>query len=213
LSLNQVSAIAHNQIGLNYLYSQDYETAMEHLKMAGDRKNYSQAFWEVRNIWLQTNLTTIVLILIGVVALVYAYLFIKAKLKLKSFAFVDNIKNNKLVQDMKFNMSVLKQPYDSFYYVKTNKRGSTLSCIIAMIIVFLLFLWNTLGKGFIFQYVTVDDVDIVALLVGYFGLILLVTVCNWLVSSIQDGEAGFLAVFRTVVISLIPLGISMGVVT
>lgn len=213
LSLNQVSAIAHNQLGLNYLYSQEYEIAMEHLKMAGDRENYSQAFWEVRNIWLQTNLTTIILILIGAIAAVYIFLFIKAKLKLKSFAFIDNIKNNKLVQDMKFNMSVLKQPYDSFYYVKTNKRGSTLSCIITMIMVFLLFLWNTLGKGFIFQYVTVDDVDIVALLVGYFGLVLLVTLCNWLVSSIQDGEAGFLAVFRTVVISLIPLGISMGVVT
>ena len=41
----------------------------------------------------------------------------------------------------------------------------------------------------------------------------LLTVCNWLVSSIQDGEAGFLAVFRTVVISLIPFGICMVVVT
>ena len=213
LSLNQVSAIAHNQIGLNYLYSQDYETAMKHLKLAGDRENYSQAFWEVRNRWLQSNLTTVIICLVSLLVLVFVYKTIKVKLKLKNLAFIDKIKDSKFVNDMKFNVTVLKQPYDSFYYVKTNKRGSTLSCIITMIVIFFIFLWYTLGKGFIFQWVSVDDVDIIALLAGYFGLIGLLTVCNWLVSSIQDGEAGFLAVFRTVVISLIPFGICMVVVT
>lgn len=213
LSLNQVSAIAHNQIGLNYLYSQNYKQAMKHLKLAGDRVNYSQAFWEERNIWLQNNLGLIVFILVLLVAAVVVTKMIMLKNGInKETSLMSRFGQLKLVKDMKFNMTVLKSPYDNFYYVRTNKKGSTLSCIITMFVVFGIFLWYTLGKGFIFQYVKAGDVDIVALLVGYFGFIFLVVFCNWLVSSIQDGEGTFLAIFRTVIISLIPVAIAMVVV-
>ena len=214
LALNQVSAIAHNQIGLNYLYSQDYKKAMYHLKLAGDRVNYSQAFWEVRNMWLQSNLVYLVLILVGV-AIIFVVLH---HLKVKKGIVVGGdltrrIANFKLVQDMKFNMTVLKHPYDSFYYIKTNKKGSTLSCFILMIVIFGIFIWYNVGKGFTFQYVRAADVDIVALIAGFFGIIFLVTLCNWLVSSIQDGEGTFLAVYRTVIVSLIPFAIGMVLTT
>lgn len=213
LSLNQVSAIAHNQLGLNYLYSQDYKTAMYHLKMAGDRKNYSQAFWEVRNIWLQTNLVWVILaFILVVIAIVVLHQLKIRKGIVVGGALTSKIANLKFIKDTKFNMTILKHPYDNFYYLKTNKKGSTLSCFIMMFIIFGIFIWNTVGKGFIFQFVQPGDVDIVALVAGFFGLIALVTICNWLISSIQDGEGTFLAVYRTVIVSLIPMAVAMVIV-
>ena len=216
LKYNSMSALAHRQIGLNYLYTQDYEDAMYHLKLAGDRKNYSQAFWEVRNIWLQTNLTLVIIIAI---ILIIGILILRKVHKRNVAIATENgtlkqkwyykFSHFKFIEDMKFNCSVLKSPYNSFYYVKTNKRGSTLSCIFIVVITFFIFLWSSLGKGFIFQYVDARDVDILALFAGYFGLIFLFVLCNWLVSSIQDGEGNFLAVFRMLAVSLVPLAICM----
>lgn len=214
LALNQVSAIAHYEIGLNYLYSQEYQKAMEHLKLVNDKENYSQAFWEVRNSWLQANMVIIVFVLIALLL----FLFICQQLKIRKQIVVggkliEKVNNIKLVKDMKFNTSILTHPYDNFYYLRTNKKGSTLSCVITMFLIFIIFFWSIIGKGYIFRTTTADDIDILALIFGYFGIIFLLTFCNWLVSSIQDGEGTFMAIFRMVVVSLIPYAISLIVVT
>lgn len=214
LRLNQMSALAHNQLGLNYLYSQNYKEAMVHLKLAEDRTNYSQAFWELRNIWLQQNLVAVVLVLLCLGLLIFVYSKIKkARGELVTTRLFTRFRQLKFVQDTTFNMSILRHPYDNFYYLKTNLKGSTLSCVITMFLIFFIFLWYTLGKGFIYQYIEPSDIDIVSLLCGFFGIIFLVTFCNWLVSSIQDGEGTFLAIYRMVIVSLIPWAISMIVIT
>lgn len=214
LHLNQMSALAHKQLGLNYLYSQNYKQAMVHLKLAEDRQNYSQAFWELRNIWLQENLVGVVLSVLLLFVVIFVYGKIKkAKGELVTTRVFNKFKNLKFVQDCTFNMTILRHPYDNFYYLKTNKKGSTLSCIILMFAIFFIFLWFTLGKGFIYQYIQPSDIDIVSLICGFFGIIFLITFCNWLVSSIQDGEGTFLAIYRMVIVSLIPWAISMICVT
>ena len=42
---------------------------MRYFRIAKDRDGYSDAYWEVRNIWLQNNLVTILLILVIITAL------------------------------------------------------------------------------------------------------------------------------------------------
>ena len=64
LKLNQLSVLAHNEIGRN-LYSQgDYEEAMEHFVLSGNRDLYSQSYWEVRNVSIQDNLPYVLLLFI-----------------------------------------------------------------------------------------------------------------------------------------------------
>lgn len=220
IELNQMSALAHNNIGLNYLYSADvdtperYELAMEHLKIARNREAYSQAYWELRNIWLQNNLVGIVLAIVAIVVIV----FILKKIDEKKNIFneirkiKDKVNKNKVVQDVKFEFTCIENTTDNFYYLKARKKGSNITCLAIWIITFLIFIWYTLGKGFIFQYVETTDIDIVALIAGYFGGIGLLILCNWLVSSIQDGEGDFMAIFRMTCVSLVPWMLSMIIV-
>ena len=64
LRLNQMSALAHNGMGMSYMFTEQYDNAMFHFRVAGNRFQYSQAFWEVRNDWLQANLDLIFLTII-----------------------------------------------------------------------------------------------------------------------------------------------------
>jgi hypothetical protein len=60
LRLNQLSVLAHNGLAKNYLQTEDYELAAYHFEIAGNRALYSEAFWEIRNLWLQANLITMI---------------------------------------------------------------------------------------------------------------------------------------------------------
>ena len=76
---------------------------MEHLKLVNDKENYSQAFWEVRNSWLQANMVIIVFVLIALLL----FLFICQQLKIRKQIVVggkliEKVNNIKLVKDMKF---------------------------------------------------------------------------------------------------------------
>ncbi|MDP3130014.1 MAG: hypothetical protein Q8N15_01635, partial [Bacillota bacterium] len=69
LRLNQMSMLAHNGIAKNYLQLEEYALAAEHFEIAGNRELYSEAFWELRNIWLQANLLpSLGIILLGFIA-------------------------------------------------------------------------------------------------------------------------------------------------
>lgn len=215
IELNQMSSLAHNNIGLNYLYNEDYDNAMEHLKIARNREAYSKAYWEVRNIWIQNNLVTTLLILLGVV--VGIIILKKVHKKTNCLAFLANGKqkfdNYKLVKDLKFTYQLLRRPTDSFYDLRAGKRGSTLGATILYIVTFAVFLWYTVGKGFIYQYIEAFQVDFVALTAGYVGIIGLFIYCNYMVTSIQDGEGPMISIYRTIGYSLVPWMISMIAVT
>ena len=215
IELNQMSSLAHNNIGLNYLYNEDYDNAMEHLKIARNREAYSKAYWEVRNIWIQNNLVTTLLILLGVIVAII--ILKKVHNKTNCLAFVVNGKqkfdNYKLVKDLKFTYQLLRKPTDSFYDLRAGKRGSTLGATVLYVATFAVFLWFTIGKGFIYQYIEAFQVDFVALTAGYVGVIGLFIYCNYMVTSIQDGEGPMISIYRTIGYSLVPWMISMIAVT
>ena len=63
LRLNQMSVLAHNGVGKAYYNAEEYSDAMEHFEIAGNRNDYSNAFWEVRNEVIQNNLWWVMLII------------------------------------------------------------------------------------------------------------------------------------------------------
>jgi len=207
LRLNQMSVVAHNGIGMNFLYQEEYTQAMLHFKVAGNRYSYSQAYWEVRNIWLQKNLTLILGSLVGlflVLALTKSFRK-KNKQIVKLKAAVHHFFKLRFVSDCLLFIRVMRHPFDAFYDIKAKLAGSLLSASLIYISTFGIFLWYTLGKGFIYQFVQIEDIDLNAVIIGFFSLTLLFVLCNYLVSSINDGEGGFFDLFKMMAYSFGPL--------
>ncbi len=206
LKLNQLSILAHNGIGKNYLQTEEYALAAEHFRISGNRALYSEAFWELRNIWLQEYL----LLMIGLTAFIaVAYIAVKATDKKYHYLTstrnaIDKFKNIRPINDFLYMKTVATKPNDSFYYLRRKTKGSYLGAILIMIVTFLSYLLFVAGKGFIFQFVDLKDLDLGSIILGFVSIIGLFIVCSYLVTSIQDGEGTIGQIFKGIAYSFYP---------
>lgn len=207
LKLNQASFLAHYSIGKNYLFLQEYEKALEHFKIADHEYYYSQAFWEIRNIWLQNNLTTILIGIISFSVLMALARFVDRKRKI--FDPLRKIKKKiasfDVIKDLALYRSMIMHPLDSYYEIKRHRRVGVVATSIIYVMMFIVFMWFIYGKGFIFQLLPPSQIDIVPILFGYFGVIVLFIICNYLVTSINDGNGTLMDIVKMFAYSTAPL--------
>lgn len=207
LALNQMSVIAHNGIGNAYMSQYDFANAMEHYEVAGNHTKYSDAFWELRNVWLQKYLAYFI---IGIVVLGLA-VFVAGKLdkekKVRRFkkACKKKIMSIRGVGDTLYAFTTARHPLDSYYDIRVSKKGTVLGASILYALLFISFMLYMLGKGFIYQYYDVQDLDISSIVVGFFAIIILFVVCNYLVTSINDGQGSLKQVYMIPAYASIPL--------
>ncbi len=206
LRLNQMSMLAHNGIAKNYLQLEEYALAAEHFQIAGNRELYSEAFWELRNIWLQANLLpTLGLILLGVVLFAAVGLADRKTHFLAPVrAFGAKIAANRIIADVLYAKNVAKKPSDAFYYLKKKRHGSYAGAIALLVITFGAYLLFIAGKGFIFQTTDLKDMDLSSIILGFLAIVGLFVLCSYLVTSIQDGEGTLGEIFKGVAYSMLP---------
>ena len=215
LALNQMSVIAHNGIGNAYMSQYNFEKAMEHYEVAGNHSKYSDAFWELRNVWLQKYLGYF---LVGA-AVVFLIVFVVGKLdkekKIKKFkeSCKEKIMSIKGVGDTLYAFKVARHPMDSYYDIRVGLKGTVLGASILYALLFIAFMLYMLGKGFIYQYYDVEDLDVSSIVVGFFAIIILFVVCNYLVTSINDGEGSLKQVYLIPAYASIPLTIALFSIT
>lgn len=191
LTYNSSFVVAYQALGDAYFKEQNYTAALENHRYGGTLRGYSQAFWELRNIVLQTYLTQGILGLLGFSLFVQLIRWFdrrrgwldplrQAMASLKGIKWIDNLA---------FMFRFIGQPADSFYYIKKNLRGSLGFALV-------IYLWiiasNVLSQyitSFIFRrYDDASDVN-VALEIAIVALpLLLWNLANYLISTISDGE-------------------------
>ncbi|MBO5712154.1 MAG: YIP1 family protein [Acholeplasmatales bacterium] len=211
LRLNQMSNLAHNNIGLNYLYSQQYIKAMEHLKISNNKIDYSKAYWEVRNIWLQENLTTIFIIALCLTICIATVVIVNKK---KPFlapvkSGIDKVMKVSIIKEYTDMFRIARHPEDGFYDLKTHKKGSFRGAILIFITLFICFMIYLTSKGFIYQTVEVQDIDFFSVVFGFFAIIFVSIICNHLVTSITDGNGTLKDIFVLLMYSVAPLIIGL----
>lgn len=215
LKLNQMSILAHNNIGKNLLFEQRYEEAMYHTEIAGNRYYYSQSYWEIRNIWLQKSLAWII---ISLVLLYVVYKIIKYADR--KWSILDGIRkpvhkiyNVKPVKDTLYMFRFFAHPLDSFYELKAGNHGSYLGTTIIYFALFVAYMISLTSKGFIYQTVAPEDIDYQSVTFGYFAITLLFVICNYLVTSINDGEGKLGHIYKLMCYSMGPLLLSFIITT
>lgn len=216
LRQNQMSVLAHNGVGKAYLHAMDYEAALEHFKVANNKTYYSQAFWEVRNKWLQDNLPTILFVLIGLLVLRGIVKAIDKKHgKLK--AFTDGIKGKLLrlpvLKDFAYAAKTPMHPMNNYYEIRKNRQGSVLGATVIYVVFFVLFMAYQTSKGFVYQLQKVEDMDIGSIVIGFLLMLGLSIICNYLVTSINDGDGTFRQIYMIPAYGLLPAMISLLTVT
>lgn len=204
LRQNTGFALAHSALGEALAKEGNFEQALASFYEAKDLAGYSNAYWEIRNVAIQNNLFTwLIIVMVGLVAykigrrsVVYLPFYTPMKAKIDRFSQIE------LVSQLRLTKQIFKKPADLVYYVKRENKGSYLSAGIILGLFILVYLADTYLSGFLFRNPFTGNVlQQLALVVLVFGLYVTV---NYLVSTFSDGEGRFKDVFVLSTYALIP---------
>ncbi len=207
LTYNGLFIMAYQAIADAYYKRGNYAEALTTYRYAEDRNGYSQAFWELRNAVLQRHLANA---LVGALGLwVAASVFSRAQRRHRWLEPLHRqlraIGRIRLVDDFVFLFRFIKQPADSFYYIKAGMRGSLAFALILYAWVIVVRMTSLYLTSFIFSpYANPTEIR-VELEVAYVVVALgLWNIANYLVSTISDGEGRLRDVVIGTAYSLFP---------
>ncbi len=192
---------AYIGIGDALYRSNNLEESLEYYKSAYDTENYSVAYKELRKEWLSKF---IILIPIVVVALCILWSkFMKYAKKVNKRAATSGVKKT-YKEELLYVFHVIFHPFDGFWDLKHEKRGSVRAAATILGMVIIAFYYQAIGQGYLLnpqeQYSTL------------FGVILSVgapfalwIIANWCLTTLFDGEGSFKDIFIATCYALMPV--------
>ena len=207
LQYDSLSVLGNDGLGKAYYYDQEYGQSLKYFAVSKNRTLYSNVFWEQRNDYLQQNLGTYIIILIAVVAVFFGLkLLFKHNKKLRVVKEkASKIRDFRWVKDLTVGFRMITKPNDTFYEVKSNRRGSVWAATIYYILGIVAFMLNTYCYALPFQYITTNSLNPSTVFFATIAVLAVFVLCNYLVSAINDGEGTFLDIYKFTGYSLLPM--------
>lgn len=206
LKRNNLFDLAHKGLADAYYKQQLYTEAIEEYVIANDKEGYSNAFWEVRNSWLQNNLIYVIYIVI--VLLLLRWLLRWLQRKTGMFDSLHRIKNQILttsfIRQIRFIFRFIKNPFEGFYGIKEEQKASHWSAAFFYALFFVEYVFALYYTGFIFNNVEPSSLILLKEIGIVFAPIALWIIANYLVSTINEGEGKFSEVFKGTIYAMAP---------
>jgi tetratricopeptide (TPR) repeat protein len=210
LNYNGSFIIAYEAIADAYFKAGDYTNALATYRYAEDPFGYSQAFWELRNYVLQQYLAQAILwmICLSLVLSVVTQLEKQYKWFDPLRKWFHGLQRLRLIDDFVFMFRFIKQPVDSFYYIKAKERGSLIFAGLIYAWVVVVNLVSLYITGFIFNpYTSPSNIHVEDEVINIVVVIFLWNAANYLISTISDGEGRVRDVIIGTAYSLFPLAL------
>ncbi len=191
LKLNGSARIAHMGYGKTLFHQQRFEEALEEFRFARDREYYSDTYWELRDQWMSENMVYFLVIIFLVVVYVIVAGIIKKRRPAPAVAKVKEIpktKGKRFLHDILYFRYMLRHPIDGYYYLKRGQAGSMASATFLYIVAFVVYLADTLFRGFIFGFAAIEETPMLFMSIVFFVICILFVIGNYMVASINEGE-------------------------
>ena len=196
---------AYIGIGDSLYRSGAFEDALEYYKSAYDTDNYSIAYKELRKEWISKFFLLIPVVVVVFVVLISKFLKFTAKVNKRVSV---SGKKPTFKEELLYVFHVMFHPFDGFWDLKHEKRGSLRAALVFMLITVIGLFYRSVGAGYIMnpqgQYSTIFMQFMVVLIP-----VLLFSVANWCLTTLFEGEGSFKDVLIATGYSLLPLPITM----
>ena len=201
LTKNNNFDLAYIGIG-KALYSQGkFDEAMEMLSRAYETAQYSKAFAETRKELLGKLLIPL---LIGIIAICVGLVKFLGWAKKKNKAASLKVGRKTYVEELIFVFHLIFHPFDGFWDLKHEKRGSVRGGLTILVITIVAFFYQSIGRGYIFD--PQDNYSTIFVQVLAVGVpVILWCLGNWCLTTLFDGEGSFKDIFIATTYSLAPL--------
>ena len=196
---------AYIGIGQALYRSGDYEESLDYFKSAYDTTNYSLSYKEIRKEWIGDF---IILIPIAIIILcVLLGMFFKRVAKLNK---ATSLKKGKKTfkEELCYVFHVMFHPFDGFWDLKHEKRGSVRASIVFIAITILAYFYKAIGQGYLLNQ-REQTTSIMTWVISVLVTVFLWTIGNWCLTTLFDGEGSFKDIFVAVSYSLLPIPITI----
>ena len=186
-----------------------FSEAIEQYEKAYDTVNYSLSYKELRKEWISKWLILIPVFVIVIVIACTKFLGYAKKFNKK----VSVTKGKRTYwQELMFTFHVIFHPFDGFYDMKHEKRGSVRAGTTILGITIIAFYYQSIGQGYIMNP-TGSFTTIFNTITSVIVPLALWVIANWCLTTLFDGEGSLKDIYIATTYSLAPLPIIMVPVT
>ncbi|XID92567.1 YIP1 family protein [Paenibacillaceae bacterium WGS1546] len=206
LKMNSFFILSYQSLAQSYFKQNRNGEALESFKMAEDKSGYSDAFWKIRNDWLQRNINVVVYVVLACFASGYALRRLHRRYRLlQPFVSLGRaIARIKLMRELGFLFHFLKHPIDAVQELKDNKRATVRSATILYAWMLLLQVILVYAKGYLFASGNPGQMEWLPIVLTAAVPLLFWVVMNYMVSTISDGEGRLSEVYIGTIYALSP---------
>lgn len=192
---------AYVGIGKALYRNGEWTEAMRYFKYAYDTTNYSNAFKMYRQEWVSKYIIVVPIVVVALCWGLAKFTGFAAKVNKKTAL---STKKRTFGQEILYGFHLIFHPFDGFWDLKHEKRGSVRGAIFYISLAVLTFTYQAIGKAYIFNPFSAYSsifVQVTSLLVPLF----LWVAANWCLTTLFDGEGSFKDIFIATSYSLLPI--------
>ena len=201
LKRNNNFDLAYIGIGKALFSQGKYDEAQLMLESAYETEQHDKAFMEIRKEFIQKYL---IWLLIAAIALIVLFVKFLGYAKKKNKATSLKVGRKTYWEELLYVFHLVFHPFDGFWDLKHEKRGSVRAASTFMGLTILAFFYQAIGQGYSFNprgdYSTVF-IQVIAVVVP----VALWVVGNWCLTTLFDGEGSFKDIYIATGYSLAPL--------
>lgn len=207
LRLNSSFIVSYKALARASMKRADYQTALKQFKLAEDKDGYSEAYWEIRNDWLQNNVTWIVIVILVIIAIVITLKIIdkkKPQLLAPVKGGISKVSNIKIISGLLRTKDYCRSSPDAVYQTKYHDSTSIWSAIILYVWFIVLQILSVVVTGYLYNSNSVYNSNAWNIVLTSTGVLLMLVLCNYFVSTVTDGEGKLKHCFITFIYALSP---------
>ncbi len=192
---------AYVGIGRAMYRNKDYANSLSYFESAYDTGNWSNSYKEIRKEWMSTYFLALIAIIVGIILVVLFFFRWMNKINKRA---ATSGKKRTFGQELAYGFYVIFHPFDGFWDLKHEKRGSVRGAIFFVVLAIATFYYQAIGQGYLlnqFEYVASVWEQVLGVLVPLFLFVL----ANWCLTTLFEGEGSFKDVFVAASYSLVPL--------
>ena len=202
LTRNNNFDTAYVAIGKAYYRSGEYEKAIEYYQNAYDTENYATAFKEVRKEKMEKMF---IFLIIGIIVVVI--------LLAKLFKYVGKVNKRAqhktgrrtLWEELLYGFHLMFHPFDGYWDLKHENRGSVRASIIFIALTILAFFYQSFGTGYYSNPLGNAYSGFFAQITSILSPLFLWIISNWCFTTLFDGEGSFKDIFIATSYALFPV--------
>ena len=195
---------AYVGVGRNLHQQGEYKEAMKYFKTADSTANYSDSYKALRREWIGKYFLVVVAIIVVVLFLLAKGLGYVAKVNKNATA-----KGGKRTfkEEVLYAFYVMMHPFDGYWDLKHEKRGSVRASILIVILAALSVAYNNVGSGYLYSGSGSATGSVFGGISTVVAPLLLWCIANWCLTTLFDGEGTLKDIFIASSYSLMPIPI------